>query len=183
MATLIFLCRSDHSDHEDQCLFRRKKQSCCLLWRQGKSYCLRQRWESDVFQRCEIWTSWKRVEVSVDPLLGSSQCSDEVAYRSRNASHRPRGISRLFKAYDNIFFKKIYWLTFLIQLNLFNVVNRKLLFRASSQLGGWTLICHTWELVAFTGSIIFSGLITRHCIGYPSQVSPSPSHRPLSSLI
>ena len=28
-----------------------------------------------------------RVEISVDPFMGSSKCCDEDAYRSRDASH------------------------------------------------------------------------------------------------
>ncbi|WZY92346.1 hypothetical protein YC2023_064675 [Brassica napus] len=34
-------------------------------------------------------------EVSVDPLLGSSECCDKSAYRSRAASYRRRGINRV----------------------------------------------------------------------------------------
>ena len=36
-----------------------------------------------------------RVEISVDPFLGSSKCCDEDAYWSRDASHRPRDINRI----------------------------------------------------------------------------------------
>ena len=45
-------------------------------------------------QRRDIRAPWRRGTVSVDPLLGGLECSDEGAYRPRNASHRWRGINR-----------------------------------------------------------------------------------------